>query len=176
MGITRSASTGCSRASCRPISTRDSYTERPEMVVSGRARYTNSNTHPAGWAGANRCDRSPSSSMMISSPGSTSRTKEAPTISSAAVSEATTQPRSKRPSTSGRTPCGSRAAYRVVSSMNVRQNAPRRVGSKSSTASSSEAKSCSAKSAVTRAVSVVLPCASSPNAGGLPPFFASRRS
>ena len=49
-------------------------------------------------------------------------------MSSAAVSEATTQPRSSRPSDSGRTPYGSRAAYRVFSSMKVRQNAPRTVG------------------------------------------------
>jgi hypothetical protein len=48
--------------------------------------------------------------MAISSPGSISRTKDAPTMSSAAVSLATTQPRSSRPSTSGRKPCGSRAA------------------------------------------------------------------
>lgn len=52
----------------------------------------------------------PFSSMAMSSPGSTSRMKEAPQMSSAAVSEATTQPRSSRPSTSGRMPCGSRAA------------------------------------------------------------------
>ena len=38
VGITRSASTGCSRASWRPISTRASCTPRPAMVVSGRAR------------------------------------------------------------------------------------------------------------------------------------------
>ena len=46
-------------------------------------------------------------------------------MSSAAVSLATTQPRSSRPSTSGRMPCGSRAAYRVSSSMKTRLNAPR---------------------------------------------------
>ncbi|WP_242473639.1 hypothetical protein [Blastococcus sp. TML/M2B] len=63
-----------------------------------------------GWAGAKCWLRSPFSSIAMSSPGSTSRTTEAPTMSSAAVSLATTQPRSSRPSTSGRTPCGSRAA------------------------------------------------------------------
>ena len=57
-------------------------------------------------------------------------------MSRAAVSDATTQPRSSRPSDNGRTPCGSRAAYRVFSSMNVRQNAPRTVGSSSSAACS----------------------------------------
>ena len=39
--------------------------------------------------------------MTTSSPGSTSRTYDAPTMSSAAVSDATTQPRSRRPMTSG---------------------------------------------------------------------------
>ncbi len=57
-------------------------------------------------------------------------------MSRAAVSEATTQPRSSRPSDSGRTPNGSRAAYRVFSSMKIRQNAPRTVGSSSSAACS----------------------------------------
>ena len=57
-------------------------------------------------------------------PGSTSRTNVAPTMSSAAVSDATTQPRSSRPSTSGRMPCGSRAAYSVPSSMKTKQYAP----------------------------------------------------
>ena len=57
-------------------------------------------------------------------------------MSSAAVSEATTQPRSNRPRHSGRTPNGSRAAYSVVSSMNTRQNAPRTPGSSSSAACS----------------------------------------
>ena len=50
--------------------------------------------------------------------------KLAPTMSSAAVSLAITQPRSSRPSTSGRMPCGSRAAYSVFSSMKIRLNAP----------------------------------------------------
>ena len=48
-------------------------------------------------------------------------------MSSAAVSLATTQPRSSRPSTSGRTPCGSRAAYSVSSSMKTRLKAPLQV-------------------------------------------------
>ena len=60
-------------------------------------------------------------------------------MSSAAVSEATTQPRSSRPRDSGRTPNGSRAAYSVFSSMKVRQNAPRTVGSSSRAACSSVA-------------------------------------
>ena len=53
-------------------------------------------------------------------------------MSSAAVSLATTQPRSSRPSTSGRKPSGSRAAYSVCSSMNTRENAPRTSGSTAS--------------------------------------------
>lgn len=69
--------------------------------------------------------------MAISSPGSTSRTNDAPTMSRPAVSLETTQPRSRRPSTSGCTPCGSRAAYSVFSSANTRQKAPLSVGSNS---------------------------------------------
>ena len=49
-------------------------------------------------------------------------------MSSAAVSEATTQPRSSRPSTSGRMPWASRAAYRVFSSIQTNEKAPRRLG------------------------------------------------
>ena len=45
-------------------------------------------------------------------------------MSSAAVSLATTQPLSSRPSTSGRKPCGSRAAYSVCSSMKTSEYAP----------------------------------------------------
>ena len=63
--------------------------------------------------------------MATNSPGSISRTYEAPTMSSAAVSLATTQPRSRRPSTSGRMPCGSRAAYNVDSSEKISEKAPR---------------------------------------------------
>src|SRR5690242_16954743 len=70
---------------------------------------------PARSTSANRVDRRPSASIAMNSPGSISRTNDAPTMSSAAVSLATTQPRSRRPSTSGRTPCGSRAAYSVDS-------------------------------------------------------------
>ena len=77
-------------------------------------------------------------------------------MSSAAVSLATTQPRSRRPSTSGCTPCGSRAAYRVCSSMKVRQKAPRRVGSSSIAACSIDVSPAAcASSAATRSESVV---------------------
>ena len=67
--------------------------------------------------------------MQTSSPGSISRTNLAPTMSSAAVSLATTQPLSSRPSTSGRKPCGSRAAYSVCSSMKTSEYAPLASGS-----------------------------------------------
>src|SRR5699024_8073070 len=55
---------------------------------------------------------------------STSRINCAPTISSAHVSDATTQPWDKRPNTNGRTPCGSRAAYKVLPLVKVKQKAP----------------------------------------------------
>ncbi len=98
----------------------------------------------------------PAASMASSSPGSTSRTMVAPTMSSAAVSLATTQPRSSRPSTSGRTPCGSRAAYSVCSSAKTSENAPRSRGSSRSAASSTPVSAAvAASSSVTRSESVV---------------------
>ena len=74
--------------------------------------------------------------MQTSSPGAISRTNLAPTMSSAAVSLATTQPVSRRPSTSGRKPCGSRAAYSVCSSMKTSEYAPLASGSTAAAASS----------------------------------------
>jgi hypothetical protein len=98
----------------------------------------------------------PAASMAISSPGSTSRTIVAPMMSSAAVSLATTQPRSRRPSTSGRTPCWSRAAYRVCSSANTSENAPRSRGSSRSADSSTPVSAAvAASSSATRSESVV---------------------
>ena len=82
---------------------------RRSWCPAGPGRRTRTGS-PWARARAKCCERRPSSSIAISSPGSISRTKLAPTMSSAAVSEVTTQPRSRRPSTSGRTPCGSRAA------------------------------------------------------------------
>src|ERR1700756_3130236 len=102
--ITRSASTGHSRANRRPISTRVACTDRPASVLSGRARYTYSKTQPLGVGLAKRVDLTPSASIASNSPGSMSRTNEAPTMSSAAVSDATTQPRSSRPSESAPPP------------------------------------------------------------------------
>ena len=99
-------------------------------------------------------------------------------MSSAAVSDATTQPRSSRPMTRGRMPWGSRAAYNVCSSMKTKQNAPRSRGSTSSAAASRVRSASSARSAVTRAVSVVLPRASSPRCASSPrrPSTRSRSS
>ena len=93
-------------------------------------------------------------------------------MSSAAVSLATTQPRSSRPSTSGRTPCGSRAAYSVSSSMKTRENAPRSLGSTSSAACSVECPGKVDISAVINDVSVVQP----PNEPGIRESAASSRS
>ena len=93
--------------------------------------------------------------MAISSPGSISRTTLAPIVARAASSEATTQPRSSRPSTSGRMPWGSRAAYSVSSFIQTNENAPRSIGSTSRARCSSEVSGWWASSAVTRPVSLV---------------------
>ena len=64
--------------------------------------------------------RRPARSSATSSPGSTSRTNQAPTMSSAAVSEAITQPPpGSWPMQRGRKPCGSRAPNTVCSSMTI---------------------------------------------------------
>ena len=89
----------------------------------GRGRRTRTRS-PSGPARANLCERRPFSSMTISSPGSTSRTMLAPTVARAASSLATTQPRASRPRTSGRMPCGSRAAYRCPRSSRRSEKAP----------------------------------------------------
>ena len=93
--------------------------------------------------------------MATISPGSMSRTNEAPTMSKAQVSEATTQPPSRRPNDSGRTPCGSRAAYNVWPSVTMKQKAPLTRGRSSRAASRSVLPSVtrSASSAETTAVS-----------------------
>ena len=93
--------------------------------------------------------------MAISSPGSTSRTTLAPTVARAASSEATTQPRSSRPRTSGRMPSGSRAAYSVFSFIQTNEKAPLSSGSTSRARCSSEVSGWCASSAVTRPVSLV---------------------
>ena len=76
-------------------------------------------------------------------------------VASAASSLATTQPRSSRPRTSGRMPCGSRAAYSAFSSIQTKENAPRSCGSTSRARSSSVLSGWCASSVVTRPVSLV---------------------
>ena len=124
------------------------------MVVSGRARYTYSNKHPLGSASAKRSERTPWSSITIISPGSISRTNEAPMMSRAAVSLANTQPRSSRPRESGRIPCGSRAPYKASSSMNTSENAPLTCGSSSIAAAITLKSGCDASKAVNTSVSL----------------------
>ena len=58
------------------------------------------------------------------SPGSISRTNSAPMMSSAQVSELSAQPSPTRPSTSGRTPSGSRTPISLVRVMATTENAP----------------------------------------------------
>ena len=114
--------------------------------------------------------------MTTSSPGSISRTNAAPTMSSAAVSLATTQPRASRPSTSGRKPCGSRAAYRVRSSMKTSEYAPRTSGSTASALSSTLDIRGSANSAVSTSVSEVARSPSPPCSASAPLAMAASSS
>src|SRR5213078_1452609 len=105
---------GCSRASSRPSARRTASTERWNTVLSGREKYTSSNTQRrCGLAGSLGRSSTSSPWMRTKSPGSSSRTSFAPAISSAHVSDATTQPRPSRPSTRGRKPRGSTIAYSV---------------------------------------------------------------
>ena len=126
--ITKSASTGDSVAKRTPMAIRVAWIPCPAIKVSGLAKYTYSNRQPFGSAVAQRCERTPLSSIATSSPGSISRTKEAPTISNPALSDATTQPVSNLPSTNGRTPWRSRAAYNVCSSIKTKEKAPSNCG------------------------------------------------
>ena len=95
--------------------------------------------------------------MAINSPGSISRTKAAPTISKAALSDATTQPFSNLPKTNGRTPWRSRAAYNVCSSINTSEKAPCSCGRTEIALASTFFSFCSEISAVIISVSVVAP-------------------
>ena len=75
----------------------------------------------------------PSASITISSPGSTSRTKDAPMMLSAGVSEARTQPSGasagpSRPRHSGRNPCGSRRPKRRWEFISTMEKAPSTIG------------------------------------------------
>ena len=112
---------------------------------------------PLGSGVAHICDRIPSSLMARNSPGSTSLTKAAPTISKAADSDATTQPRSSFPITSGLTPWRSRAAYKVCSSIKTSEKAPSSFGKTASALASTFFSSCRPISAVMISVSVVAP-------------------
>ena len=76
-------------------------------------------------------------------------------MSNAAVSLATTQPRSNFPITSGLIPCRSRAAYKVVSSIKTIEKAPSKVGSTASALASTLSPCWPAISAVIISVSVV---------------------
>ena len=78
-------------------------------------------------------------------------------MSNAALSDATTQPVSSLPSTNGRTPCRSRAAYKVCSSIKTRENAPSSCGNTAIALASTFFSSCSAIKAVIISVSVVMP-------------------
>ena len=69
---------------------------------------------PSPSGGAARSDVTPSPSISTASPRSTSRTKSAPTRSSAHVSDAATQSSPIRPRQSGRIPRGSRKAIKPV--------------------------------------------------------------
>ena len=90
-----SASTGCSAASRLPTSTRVVCTLRPLMPGVWPGQVDELEQAAARPGGGNRRDLTPRSSMATSSPGSISLTIVAPTMSSAAVSLATTQPRGK---------------------------------------------------------------------------------
>ena len=74
-------------------------------------------------------ERTPVASMTTISPGSSSRTKWAPTTSSAGDSEASTHPDSSRPRQSGRKPLGSRTPMMWPSSIATIEKAPSRRGS-----------------------------------------------
>src|SRR5437879_5348846 len=111
-GMTTSAVAGCSSASVSPIRSRVAYTETPPRSLATDARYTCSNTQrPRRSAAKSAIGVGPRSSMRSTSPGATSRTKAAPTVSSAHVSLATSHASPLRPRQSGRTPSGSRMAY-----------------------------------------------------------------
>ena len=133
-----------------------------------------SKTHSAGVASAKRTERGawPGSRMTIS-PGWTSRTYSAPTMSRAAVSDERHQPdvgvvavpqavvrrrrpavRGSRPRTSGRNPNGSRTPMTRRSSRITRLYAPRTRGRTRWSASTVSAAGSSARSAVSSSVSV----------------------
>ncbi len=93
-------------------------TEMFSIIESGRAKYTYSKMQGACSCGCAHCcaNSSPRAVITMPSPGSTSRNRSKPRMSSATDSEATmysSPPAATRlPSTSGRMPCGSRNATR----------------------------------------------------------------
>ena len=101
-----------------------------------------------GW-----CDRHPLASMTIISPGSTSRTKCAPTVSRAGLSEATTHPLSNRPRHSGQNPSGPRTPIRWLRSIATNENPPRSFGRTRSRAHGSSPPSGAASLASSNATS-----------------------
>ncbi len=114
---------------------RTPWTSRPSRTESGRAKYTSSNTHSlrsGAGPGKGRTERTlRSSSTTTISPGSTSRTKVAPTMSRAGDSEASTQPSGSavRPRHRGRKPWGSRTPMSRWPSVRTRAKAPSASGS-----------------------------------------------
>ena len=90
------------------------YTLWPSITLSGRAKYTYSKMHAADARAGTPCSAyMPSRLKRTISPGSTSRTYCAPTMSRPHVSLDTAQPRpsGSAPMHSGRMPFGSRNAY-----------------------------------------------------------------
>ena len=99
--------------------------------------------------------RAPCSSMTTSSPGRSSRSRRAPIRSSAHVSDASTQASSRRPTTSGRIPSGSRKPARPRSESTTAANAPSMCDMVSATASARSADGCCAIRAAITSVSEV---------------------
>ena len=123
IGITTSMSwSGRSRRifspSFWPMRMRALCTETSSIIESGRAKYTYSKMHGVLGAGSatTRACSWPSAVITTASPGSTSRSRTKPRMSSATDSDATAYSApfgpSRRPSTSGRMPFGSRNATR----------------------------------------------------------------
>src|SRR3984893_15729247 len=119
-GATTSTAPGYSSANRRPRASRLSFTERPKIILSGREKYTCSNTQCCCClGGAKRMDSMPDLEMRTISPGSTSRTYCALRRSNAQVSEATIQASAalsvagNLPSTNGGNPRGSGRAYKA---------------------------------------------------------------
>ena len=90
----------------------------------------------SGAGGNGLIDRMPAALTTSTSPGSTSRTYVAPMRSSAQVSEHTTTASPRRPSASGRNPCGSLTAIIRSRVRRISENAPCACDTESTTAAS----------------------------------------